>query len=156
MLLRFLKKGIGISFKLMVAAITGIGFIQSMLVPVLEGMKKEGMYHLLDMIPGVGGMAKGTFRMWLASAVIVKNSIGILGCIIILFIALVPLIKIGVVLVGIKVSTAFLSVVADKKIVSCMNEVGNGIYLCFQTTGYGILFFLILIAITSYSSNGGV
>lgn len=156
MLLRYLKKGIGIAFKIMVAAITGIGFIQSMLVPILEGLKKEGMYHLMDMIPGIGGMAKGTFRMWLASAVIVRNSVGILGCIIILFIALAPLIKIGVVLVGMKLLAAFLSVVADKKIVSCMNEVGDGIYLCFQTTGYGILFFLILIAITSYGSSGGV
>ena len=156
LVLRYMKKGIGIAFKLMIAAITGIGFVQSMLIPVLESLKKEGIYHLLDMIPGVGGMAKGTFRMWLASAVIVKNSVGILGCVMILFIAIVPLIKIGVILAGMKISTAFLSIIADKKIVSCMNEVGNGIYLCFQTTGYGILFFLILIAITSYSSSGGI
>lgn len=156
LILRLMKKGIGMAFKFMVAAITGIGFIQSMLVPVLESLKKEGIYHLLDMIPGVGGMAKGTFRMWLASAVIVKNSIGIMGCLVIIFIAMVPLIKIGIVLAGMKLSAAVLSIIGEKKMISCMNEVANGIYLCFQTTGYGILFFLILVAITSYSSNGGL
>lgn len=154
--LRMIKKGIETSFKLMLTVITGIGFIQSMLVPVLEGLKQEGIYHLLDMIPGVGGVAKGTFRMWLASAVIIKNSIGVLGCFIIVFIALVPLIKIITVLAGLKISTAFLSVIGEKKIVSCMNEVGNGIGLCLQTTGYGILFFFILIAVTSFCSQGGI
>lgn len=149
-----IRKMILLSFKIMMALITGIGFIQSLILPVLDGIKKEGVYHLIDTIPGVGDAAKGAFRLWLSSAIIIKNSVGVAGCIILLFLTLIPLIKIGVVWVSLRVISALLGMVSEKKIISCLNDITKGISLCFQTTGYGILFFVMIIAVSSYSSGG--
>ncbi|MBR5579633.1 MAG: stage III sporulation protein AE [Lachnospiraceae bacterium] len=150
-----MKKGITLSFKIMLAAVTGIGFMQSMILPITNGIQKEGIYHLLDLIPGVGDAAKGTFKIWLGSAVVVKNSVGIVGCIFLLLLVMTPLFRILLVHFVLKLVAALLSIVSEKKMIDCIQQVGNGIHLCFQTAGYGVLFFIILIAMSAYSSTGG-
>ena len=55
-----------------------------------------------------------------------------------------------------KIVAAILSVVGEKRMISCTNQVGDGIFLVLQTVGYGILFFVVLVAITIYTTNGGI
>ena len=150
-----IKKGISLSFKIMLAMITGIGFTQSLILPLTDKIQKEGVYHLLDMIPGVGDAAKGVFSMWLGSALIVKNSVGIVGCFFLLLIVMTPLVKILAVYFILRVVSALLSIVCERKMIDCIREVGNGVQLCFQTTGYGVLFFIMLIAMSAYTGRGG-
>jgi len=46
--------------------------------------------------------------------------------------------------------------VGDKKMIVCTNQVGDGIFLILQTVCYGILFFIVLIAVAAYTTNGGI
>ena len=55
----------------------------------------------------------------------------------------------------IKITAAILGIAGEKKMIICLNNVGDGIFLVFRTVGYGVLFFWVLIAITAYSTNGG-
>ena len=153
-IISLLQKIILLSFKVMMAVITGIGFLQALILPVLDGFKKEGIYHLIDTVPGVGDAAKGAFQLWLSSAAIIKNSVGVAGCILLLLFVLTPLIRIGVVWICLRVASAVLSMIGEKKIIGGINQMAKGISLCFQTTGYGILFFLMIIAVSSYSGGG--
>lgn len=153
-IISLLQKIILLSFKVMMAVITGIGFLQALILPVLDGFKKEGIYHLIDTVPGVGDAAKGAFQLWLSSAAIIKNSVGVAGCILLLLFVLTPLIRIGVVWICLRVASAVLSMIGEKKIIGGINQMAKGVSLCFQTTGYGILFFLMIIAVSSYSGGG--
>ncbi len=156
LLLEFYKKGIKFMLKIMLGILTGAGMIQSMIVPIIDRIKGETVYKAVEAIPGIGEVTEGALRIWLGSAVLIKNSIGIGGCILLIMICLVPVTRILVTGCLLKITAAILSLVGDKKMINCTNQVGDGVFMILQTVCYGILFFLVLIAITIYTTNGGI
>ena len=155
LLLDFFQKGIKFLLKILLGILTGASMIQSMIVPILDRVKGETIYKAVESIPGIGEVTEGALRVWLGSAVLIKNSVGIVGCILLILLSLVPLIKIGITAGLLKITAAILSLVGDKKMIGCTNQVGEGIFMILQTVCYGILFFMVLIAITIYTTNGG-
>lgn len=130
--------------------------MQSMIVPIIDKIKGETVYKAIEGIPGIGDVAEGALRIWMGSTVLIKNSIGIAGCILMVLLCIAPIIKIALVGSLFKIVAAILSVVGEKRMISCTNQVGDGIFLVLQTVGYGILFFVVLVAITIYTTNGGI
>ncbi len=155
LLLGFLKKGIQLLLKLLLSILTGAGLLQSMITPVLERVKGEAAYKLVESVPGVGELTEGALRMWLGSAVLIKNSIGIVGCIFLFAITAVPLFKIAVAGFILKGMAAVFGIVGEKKMIRFTNCIGDTLFLLLQTVGYGVLLFFVLIAITAYTTNGG-
>lgn len=155
LLLEFYKKGIKFMLKVMLGILTGAGMIQSMIVPMIDRIKGETVYKAVESIPGIGEVTEGALRVWLGSAVLIKNSIGIVGCILLIMICLTPVIRILLIGSLLKITAAILSLAGEKKMINCTNQVGDGIFLILQTVCYGILFFLVLIAISIYNINGG-
>lgn len=155
LLLELLKKGIRASLKILMGILTGASLIQSMITPVIERVKSETAYQAVEALPGVGGLTEGVMRLWLGSAVLIKNSVGIVSCILLFGITLLPLLKIAVTGCMLKLIAAILGMVGEKRIIRFTNSVGDGILLILKTVTYGILFFIMLIAITAYTTNGG-
>lgn len=155
LLLKLWRKAIKGGLKLLLGMLTGAGIIQSMITPIIERIKGEGIYQMAEAIPGVGGLTEGIMRIWVGSAVLIKNSVGIAGCLLLFFLVLLPLVKIAVTGCLLKLIAALLGVAADKRMIRFCDGTGEGIFLIFQTTAYGILFFVVLIAITAYTTNGG-
>lgn len=155
-LLDLFQKGLKFVLKLLLGILTGAGMMQSMIVPIIDKIKGETVYKAIEGIPGIGDVAEGALRIWMGSTVLIKNSIGIAGCILMVLLCIAPIIKIALVGSLFKIVAAILSVVGEKRMISCTNQVGDGIFLVLQTVGYGILFFVVLVAITIYTTNGGI
>ena len=155
LLLELFQKGIKFLLKFLLGILTGAGMIQSMIVPIVDRVKGETIYKAVELIPGIGDGVQSILQIWLGSAVLIKNSIGIAGCVLLLLVCLVPVSKIFITALMLKITAALLSMVGDKKMIRCTNQVGDGIFMILQTVCYGVLFFLVLIAITIYSTNGG-
>lgn len=155
LLLDFFRKGIKLLLKILLGILTGAGMMQSMIVPILDRVKGESIYKAVETIPGIGEVTEGALRVWLGSAVVIKNSVGIVGCVLLIIICMIPVVKILLMAFLLKITSAILSLAGDKKMINCTNQVGDGIFLVLQTVCYGILFFLVLIAITIYTTNGG-
>lgn len=155
-LLELFQKGLKFILKLLLGILTGASMIQSMIVPIIDRIKGESLYKAVEAIPGIGEVAEGTLRIWLGSAVLIKNSIGVAGCILLVFLCMNPIVKIALVGGLFKFTAAVLSVVGDKKMINCTNQVGDGVFLILQTVGYGMLFFIVLIAMTIYTTSGGI
>lgn len=155
LLLELFQKGIRFFLKLSLGVLTGASMIQSMIIPIMDRVKGESIYKAVESIPGIGEVAEGALRIWLGSAVLIKNSIGIVGCILVISLCLAPVLKILIIGCFFKITAAILSIVGDKKMISCTNQVGDGVFMILQTVGYGMLFFVVLIAITIYTTNGG-
>ena len=153
-LLELWKKTIKAVLKLVLGLLTGASLIQSLITPIIDKLKGEVIYKTVEAIPGVGELAEGAMRIWLGSAVLIQNSIGVVGCLLLLIFSLVPLIKIGITGCMLKGVAMILSMVGDKRMIQCTNYVGDGVFLLFQTVAYGILFFFVVIAITAYSTSG--
>lgn len=155
LLLELWKKGMKSLLKLLLGLLTGAGIIQSMITPVIDKVKSETVYKAVEAIPGIGELTEGAMRLWLGSAVLIKNSIGVVSCILLIAITLAPLLKIALAGCMLKGIAAFLGMVGDKRMIRFTDSVGEGIFLLLQTVFYGVLFFLVLIAVTGYIGGGG-
>lgn len=154
LLLELFQKGIRFVLKILLGILTGAGMVQSMIIPVIDRLKGETVSKFVEAIPGVGELAEGALRVWLGSAVLIKNSIGIVGCILLIVLCLVPIVKILLMGSLLKITAAILGIAGEKKMIHCTNQVGDGVFMVLQTVGCGILFFLVLISITICTTGG--
>ena len=153
--LKMYQKGIKFLLKLSLSVLTGAGILHSLIRPLVDRIKGEAIYKAVESIPGIGEMTEGVMRIWLGSADLIKNSVGIAGCIFLLLACISPVIKIFIYGGMLKITAAILGVAGEKKMILCLNYVGDAVFMVLQTVSYGIMFFVVLIAITAYSTNGG-
>ena len=154
-LLEFMNKCIALILKSAVGVISGISLFQSLITPVIDSVKSGTVKKAVSMVPGIGNLADGMTEIMIGSAVLIKNSIGVVFLILLLVICVVPMIKIFLIAGCLKISAALMGIVSDKRIVGCTNKVGEGSFLLMRTTGTAMILFVILIAIAAYTTNRG-
>ncbi|MCU6760972.1 Stage III sporulation protein AE precursor [uncultured Roseburia sp.] len=142
-----LKKFITWGLKIMVAAITGMNIIQSLIAPALDGLKNTAITKTLNMIPGLGGSANAVTSMFLGSAVVIKNGIGVAALIILLVLCLGPLFKMGVLTFLYKVTGAVVQPISDSRVCGCISSVGEGASLLLKVLLAAMMMFMVTIAI---------
>ena len=155
-LLDFLHKCICLTVKAALGLITGISLFQSMITPVIDSLKTQTIQKAVSMVPGIGNVADGVVEMMVGSAVLIKNSLGIVFVILLLGLCLVPLFKIFLIAGSLKAGAALMGVISDKRITNCTNKVGEGSFLLLRATGTAMALFIILIAIAAYTTNRGL
>lgn len=153
MLIELLEKAVGWILKGAVWVVTGISIFQALITPVVDSVKKSALQKIVSAIPGVGNVADGAVELVLGSALVIKNSIGVVLLILILVLCAAPLLKIGLIAGVLKCSAAFMGVVGDKRITTCVNRAGDGGLLLLKTTATAILLFLISIAVVTASGR---
>lgn len=153
LLIEFLEKGIGWILKGAVGVITGISIFQSLITPVVDSVRKSGLQKIIAAIPGVGHAAEGAVELVLGSALIIKNSVGVILLLLMLILCAAPLLKIGVIGLVLKTAAGFVSVVSDKRMVNCINRAGDGVLLVLKTSGTAMLLFLISIAVMTLTGR---
>lgn len=154
MLIELVEKAVGWILKGAVGVITGISIFQALITPVVDAVKKSALQRIISAIPGVGNAADSAVELVLGSALVIKNSIGVVLLILILVLCAAPLLKIGLIAGMLKCAAAFMGVVSDKRITTCVNRAGDGGLLLLKTTGTAILLFLISIAVVTASGRG--
>lgn len=147
-LIELLEKIIGWVLKGALGAVTGIGFFQALIAPVVDSARSSALQKLLSAIPGVGAAASSVAELVLGSAVVIRNSIGMVLLLLLLLLCAIPLLKMAVIAGMIKCAAAFMGIVSDKRITSCANRTGDACLLLLRTTGTAVLLFLVAIAVT--------
>lgn len=156
LLLDFLKKGIGAGLKVAMGAITSLSLFQSMIAPVLDSLKVSAVKKAVGAIPGIGNLAEGVTEMVIGSAVLIKNSIGVLMLLLLLAICLIPLAKLFLIACMMKGSAALVGIVSDKRITGCTDRVGDGSLLLFKAAFTAVALFMITIAVVAYTTEKGI
>lgn len=153
LLLDFLKKGIGAGLKVAMGAVTSLSLFQSMIAPVLDSLKSSAVKKAIGAIPGIGNLAEGVTEMVIGSAILIKNSVGLLMLLLLLAICLVPLAKLFMIACMMKGSAALVGIVGDKRITGCTDKLGDGSFLLFKAAFTAVALFMITIAIVAYTTN---
>lgn len=153
LLLECLKKGIGAGLKVALGAVTSLSLFQSMITPVLDSLQGTAVKKVISIIPGIGNLAEGVAEMVIGSAVLIKNSIGLLLLLLLLVICLAPLTKLLLIACIMKGSAALAGIVSDKRITGCTDRVGDGSMLLFRTAFTAVALFLIVIAVVAYTTG---
>ncbi len=149
LLIELLGKIIGWSLKAALWVVTGIGVFQALIAPVVDSARTSALQRLISAIPGIGGAAGGVAELALGSAMVIRNSIGVILLLLLLLLCAVPLFKIGVIAGLLKAAAAFMGIVSDKRITLCADRAGDAGLLLLRTTGTALLLFLIAIAVTA-------
>ncbi len=149
LLIDLLEKGIRWTLKGAVGVVTGVSIFQALITPVVDSVRKSALQKIVSAIPGVGNVADGAVELVLGSALVIKNSIGVILLILMLVLCAMPLMKIGIIAGILKCSAAFMGVVSDKRITECANRAGDAGLLLFKTTGTAMLLFMISVAVVT-------
>lgn len=147
LLLDLLKKGILFAQKLIMGVMTGLGLVQAVIVPALDGLKLSTFKKAVSAIPGIGNAAEGVAELVLGASVLIKNGLGILFLVVLLLLCVLPLLKILVIAVFIKAGAALTGIVSDKRISGCADRVGEGCFLLLGCLFTAIAMFIIMIGI---------
>ncbi len=149
LLIDLLGKAIGWVLKGALGIVTGISVFQALIAPVVDSARTSALQKFVSAIPGVGGAASGVTELVLGSAMVIKNSVGVVLLLLLLLMCAAPLFKIALISGILKCVAAFMGIVSDKRITACADRTGDAGLLLFKTTGTAMVLFLIAIAVTT-------
>lgn len=145
--------------KVSVAAVLGIGAIQGMIAPAVDAVKRSALVKTAGALPVVGDLLDGTTQTVLAAGVLLKNTIGAAGAVLVFFLALVPLLRVGIATLSLRFGAALLQPVSDKRITDCLGIAAKAHKLLLKLLLYTMLLFLLtilFILILTGGKGGGV
>ncbi len=151
LLLDLMKKVIVAALKISMGAVTGLSLVQSVVVPAADRLKLSALRKAVASIPGIGGVAEGVTELMIGSAVLLKNSLGVLLVLLLLSSCLIPLVKILCITGAVKLGAAIAGIVSDKRIAGCADRVGEGCFLLFRCVFTAMALFVIVIAVVAYT-----
>ena len=154
LLTELLEKAVGWILKASLGVVTGISVFQSLITPVLDSVKTSAVEKALSALPGIGNAADGLLELAVGSAVVIRNSIGVLLLLLLLTVCAAPLLEILFTAFLIKCAAAFMGIVSDKRVTNCTDHMGNAGMLLFRTAGTAMLLFLITLALLAIGSRG--
>ena len=105
------------------------------------------------MIPGVGNAFGTVGEIFISSGMLIKNSIGIGGVLVMLFLAINPFVKIAVMTICYKAIAAMAEPVADKRMSGCLNGIYRGSVLIMKSFLLVVLLFFITIAMITAATS---
>lgn len=154
-LMELIKKGLAAAAKFSLAAVTGLGFLQSMVAPALDGLKRTAAQKAVMAIPGIGSLAEGTTQLLLGSAVLLKNSLGVFALLLLVLLVAVPFGEIFLYGALLKLAGALVGTVADRRLTACMTGVSEFIFLALRLAGSATACFVIMTAIVTCLVGNG-
>lgn len=144
---------LGIMFTIFVAVMT----VQGVATSSFDGVAgKTAKFALGNFIPVVGGMLSDALDSVLSCSILIKNSISVVGIIVLIVIISIPLIKLLVIMFMYKLGAAISQPIADGRMVSCLNDIGSAITLIFVSVFAAAFSFIICISIIITISSAAV
>lgn len=140
--------------KTALACIVGLNVIQGLISPAIDTVKRSVITRSAEAIPGIGDAIGGMAEVAIGTAVLVKNGIGMAGAVISIALCVVPLIQVACIAILYKLAAAVIQPVSDKRIVGCIETVGEGCRLLIGvifTTGF--LFLLTIVVVAASTGN---
>jgi len=149
----FIKKMITIVLKTMVGIISGISFLQSMVSPMIDGLKNNAVGKVASMIPGIGNAAEGMTELTIGSLVLIKNSVGLCVFLMLFITAAVPVIKLFVVSILLKGCAALMSIISEKNFAKPVMDTACAITILLKIVISVLLLFVVSMAIVAFTTN---
>ncbi len=151
----FVKKIITFVLKAALGVVTGISVFQTLITPVIDSAKSSLLQKAVSSIPGIGNLSEGVVELVIGSAVVIKNSIGVVILLLLVLICVAPMLEIFCMGWILRLVAAVLGMVSDKRLVECTNRVGEGCMLLLRLVGTAMILFVIIIAVLATATNRG-
>lgn len=152
-ILQSLKRGIELLLKAVLWIVGSVGILQALITPVIDSLKWNTAKKVAGMVPGVGNISEGISEIFVGSAILIRNGVGIFFTVTLVFLCLVPLCKIFVLAGCLKLSSALGAIVNHSRLTTCSDKVAEAAFLLCKVLLTGIALFLLSIAISVLAVN---
>ncbi len=139
--------------KTMFGLILGLHMLEAMVLPYADSAGRSGLLKLAEMVPGLGAGAGTAARMVLGSGVLIKNTMGAAGIVVLGLISFLPVVKLLILAFFYQAAGAIMQPVCDKRMVSCVTGVSRGHRLLLKIVLYSLLLFVIAVAVTCKAAD---
>ena len=139
--------------KCAIAATIGLNVVQTMVVPAIDRLKMSTVTKTLGMIPGMGNITGAVSELMLGAGMVIKNSVGTAGVLILLLLVMFPLCKMFLLSLMYKVTAAVTEPVSDKRIAGSINGICLGCRLLTRILLTSLVLFLVTIAMITAVSG---
>ena len=131
----------------------GLNIIKGLLEPQMDMLGKTAVKRVLSAIPG-GAMSvlAGTY---LAAGMVIKNTIGIAGIIVLSCVCMIPLIKLFLLMFTVRITSALIQPMGDKRYVDGTSALSQGSSLLMQALASSLVLFIITLALMAAATNTG-
>ncbi|RKD34573.1 stage III sporulation protein AE [Thermohalobacter berrensis] len=122
----------------------GVMSIQGATTAKVDGLTiRTAKFAVDSFIPIVGGFISDAMDTVVGCSMVLKNAVGVVGLIALFIVCIIPIIKLLSLILIYKVVCVVIEPISDSKIVDCLNEISNSIFLIFATvTSVGVMFFI--------------
>lgn len=147
-ILQSVKRGIEFFLKAILWIVGSLGILQAIITPVIDSLKWNITKKAAGMIPGVGSISESVSEIFVGSAVLIRNGLGVFLTLILLFIVFAPLGKIFVMACCLKISSALGAIVNHSKLTTCSDMAAEASFLLCKALLTGMGLFLLSIAVS--------
>lgn len=148
-----LETGICWAMRTIFGVVLGFQLIQGMVLPFADSMKTGTLVRAVGLIPGLGNGAATVSQLLLGSGVLIKNAMGAAAMVLVFALAAVPVLKLFILTALYQGTAAFMQPVCDRRLVSCIYEVGGSHRLLLKMSLTAVLLFVLSLAVVSMGSN---
>ncbi|WP_277677899.1 stage III sporulation protein AE [Gracilibacillus dipsosauri] len=150
-----LMKNIGISIMgILLTVFLGVISVQGAASAIQDGVAmKTAKFVTGNFIPVIGRLFTDATDTVLSATILIKNAIGLIGVAILIGIVMFPAIKILVISIMYKVTTAVLQPVGDGPVIECLDIIGKHILYLFAALLLVSFMFFFTIVILIIASN---
>ena len=154
---KFLKSGIVGFLGIILTIFVGVVSLEGSLTSSVDGITAKTAKSIVSSaVPVVGKVLGDAVDSVLGCGIILKNAVGIVGVIIVIGICIMPIIKLSVLTLAYKLLACVVQPVADGKIVSLLDQIGD-IFKLLLAILCSIAFLLIIgTALVLKISNSGM
>lgn len=147
------KWGLGIMLTLFV----GITGLQGVAAGSADGLTvKVTKFAASNLIPMVGSILSETVETVMNCSVVIKNSIGVAGIIIVIVMNVVPVLKISACLILFRLCAALMQPISDERCVKCVSELADSVSSVLSMTVAVIVMFVIILTILINVGNSAI
>ena len=140
--------------KTIIFFIAGLNIIKSLIEPQMDLLGKNVVNKVISSIPA-GTMMSVLTGTFLGAGIIVKNSIGIAGLMVIAIALLAPVLKALIIMLLVRVTAVLLQPIGEKRYVEGVWGLAQGIRLLTLSLISSAALFLLTIAIMAFATNAG-
>lgn len=132
----------------------GIIVVQGAGAATIDGISvRTAKFATKNFIPIVGGFFSDTVDAVMGCSLILKNSVGVVGLIVVFILTIFPVVKILSLVFIYKIAGAIIQPMGEEHIVKCLNEIGSCLTLVLISVSSVALMFFIAITIIIAAGN---
>lgn len=147
-MVKLLNSAVKWGLSVMLTVFVSLAGLKSIASAGADGLAvKLSKFAASNLIPMIGGILAESVETVLNCSVVIKNSVGILGIICLILIALRPVLKLGALLIIFRITAAVSEPVSEPKLITCISRLGDSISVLFSMIAAVTVMFVIVMTI---------